>query len=736
MARNLTATAAGALALGLASSALAAAPDAPAPPAPGGNTLSEVVVTAQRREQSSQDVGIAISVLSGQQLALRGVKTISDLQYQTPGLEITPAFGSGQPNFRLRGVGFDDYASNNSSPVGVYIDEVAYPFPLQTTGQVFDLSRVEVLRGPQGTLYGRNTTGGAINFITNRPTSTYTAGLDADVGSYGYSRAEAFVSGPLTDTLRIRISGVTEHGGGFQQNRDTGQEIGDLDRSTGRVQLDWTPISRLDVLVEGTYGYDHSDGQGLYRFDSLGGVPADGNPYKTGWGASPAFASLIGIQTDAKPFKHNQNAGVDLHVGYDLGFARLTTITAYHILDRREYEDWDATSAADADEFYDTHAKVFSQEVRLNSQDHGPLKWMGGLYYDKEDLRDLFLSDLVDSDGFIASTSYAQHVSTIAGFGQVDYAVTSRLSVTGGLRVEHERRTLDDFVTTTLPLIGLGVDVPQVVQAYTQVTGKLEADYRLAPDQLVYASASRGVKSGGFSAYNTLVASQVQPFKPEVLYAYEGGYKSQFLDKTLRFNGDVFYYDYHDEQVQSAIFDPTFGAIGKIVNAPRSYIWGVEGEVEWKPLTQLEVHQGVSFKRGQYTDFQGLDIARSTAADAPVFDNRDGEDLGFPKWSLNGSASWTQPIGGGYKLVAETDYAYRDKLSPVLLGPTFNVSSYWLANATLTFSPNDGPWSIGLWGRNITGTRYDLTRNFFLSGIDIAAPGAPATFGARVSYRY
>jgi iron complex outermembrane receptor protein len=739
--RQLQATAVSALALGFATSAWAqaSAPPAPASPAtPSAGALSEVVVTAQRREQSVQDVGIAISVLTGQQLALRGVKTVTDLQYQTPGLEITPQFGSGQPGFRLRGVGFDDYASNNSSPVGVYIDEVAYPFPVQTTGQIFDLSRVEVLRGPQGTLYGRNTTGGAINFITNRPTSSYSAGFDADVGTYGYSRAEAFVSGPITDTLLFRISGVTEHGGGFQHNRDTGEEIGDLDRSTGRAQLEWKPTSRLDVRVEGDYGYDHSDGQGLYRFDNVGGAPADRNPYETGWGASPAFAQLIGIQTDTKPFKHNQNGGIDLHVDYDFGFAKFTNITGYHILDRREYEDWDATSAADADEFFDTHAKVFSDEARLSSQGHGPLKWVAGLYFSKEDLRDTFLSDFVDYPGLglIADTAYAQHAHTIAGFGQVDYRITERLSVTGGLRLEYERRSLDNF-STTVPNGPVFATLASENIDYTRLSGKAEADYRLTHATLLYASASHGVKSGGFTAVNTTNPNQLAPFKPESLWAYEAGVKSQFFDNTLRFNGDGFYYDYRDEQVQGAVFDSfSGGPIGKIVNAPKSHIWGLEGEVQWKPHPQLEITQSVSLKRGEFDDYQGLDVALSTAAKAPIYDNRDGEDLGFPKWSLNGSATWTQPIGGDYRLVAEADYSYRDKYVPVLLGAAYNVSDYWLANATLTFSPNDGPWSLGLWGRNITGTRYDYTRNFFLPGVDIAAPGAPATFGARVSYRY
>ena len=287
--------------------------------------------------------------------------------------------------------------------------------------------------------------------------------------------------------------------------------------------------------------------------------------------------------------------------------------------------------------------------------------------------------------------------------------------------------------------VGIGpfATLPAEDIAYTRLSGKAEADYRLARGVLAYASASHGVKSGGFTAYNTTNVDQLAPFKPESLWAYEGGVKSQLLDNTLRLNGDGFYYDYRDQQQQGAVYDDfSHGPIGKIVNVPKSHIWGVEGEAEWRPIAQLDLTQSVSLVRGEFDNYQGLDTTASEQAGAAVYDNRNGQDLGFPKWSLNGSASWTQPVFDDYQLIAEADYSYRDKTMPVLLGPLYNVASYWLANATLTFQPVGGRWSLGLYGRNITGSRYDLTRNFFLFGIDIAAPGAPATFGGRVSYRY
>ena len=694
--------------------------------------LPEVVVTAQRRPETAQKVPVAISVLRGSDLISRGVTNVNQLQYQTPGLEAVPAFGSGQPQFRLRGVGFDDYASNNASPVGVYVDEVAKPFPIQTQGLLFDLDRVEVLRGPQGTLYGRNTTGGAINFLTARSTETFSAGVDADYGSFGLFRAEGHISGPIGEGLSVRVAAATEQGGAFQRNRDDGRQLGDADRWGARGQVAYSGDA-IDLLVEGHYGRDRSDGAGLYLFDPLGTIPADTSRRATGWGASSRFASLLGIKADAKPFRDNETAGGHATLTVDFSDVKLTSVTAYEHFDRREYNDWDASALAYAGTYFDSNANIFSQEVRLASAGTGPARWIVGGYYSNERLRDHFDSDFQQSLGFLALTSYRQSARTIAGFGQLDFDLASRLTLTGGLRLEHEKRRLHDFETTTAPVIGLGVSGGRADQSYTELSGKLAANYHVSDASLIYLSASRGIKSGGFTAYNTLTPDQLAPFKPEILYAYEVGTKNELSGRRLRLNGAAFYYDYRRQQVQSAIFDPVYGAVGKIVNAPRSHIYGVEGELEWRPVAGLEIGQGLSWRKGKYDRFDDLDIAASTAAGHAVTVSRAGKDEGFPQWSYNGSASYRAGLGD-YTLTAQTDYAYHGTLDPVLLGPNFRVHDYWLVNAALTLAR--GPWSIGLYGRNLLNQHYDLTRNFFLGGIDIAAPGRPRSFGVRGRYSF
>src|SRR5712664_3121501 len=214
-----------------------------------GGGLEEVVVTAQRRTESAQSVGIALTVLTGSDLAGKAISHVDDLQNAVPSLQVEPAFGGGQPQYRIRGVGFLDYTSNNASPVGVSIDDVAFALPIQTQGQLFDIDRIEVLRGPQGTLYGRNTTGGQINFISNRPTAEAHAGITAEYGSHNEVNAEGYASGSIAEGLLGRLSVATEQGGEWQRNRDTGQRLGNKDKIAGRGQLEWKPVDAVDLRL-------------------------------------------------------------------------------------------------------------------------------------------------------------------------------------------------------------------------------------------------------------------------------------------------------------------------------------------------------------------------------------------------------------------------------------------------------------------------------------------------------
>lgn len=700
--------------------------------------LERVVVTAQRREETAQDVGVAISVLGGEKLADKGITQVNQLQNATPSLEIEPAFGGGQPQFRIRGVGFQDYASNNSPTVGIYLDEVAQPFPIGTQGLLFDLERVEVLRGPQGTLYGRNSTAGAVNFLVERPTSFFETGFNTRYGSYNAWDGEGYVSGPLTDNLRARLAVASSQGGGWQKHRDTGQSLGDRDRNAIRGQLEWDASERTHFRLLVSAYEDRSEANGLYLFNDFasqqhGLIPADRHRNRTGWSVRPEFARLVGEPGLKKPGRDNSGNTVTLHGSFDLGNSTLSSITSANRIKRRELNDWDASSAHESDVFFRSDAKVFSQELRLASNSDGPLDWLGGLYYSREKLDEKFFSDFNDLGwGFPGTrTTYTQDADTVGVFGQLGYQLNPRLKLIAGLRYEDESRELNDLVTANL---GTGQPFAEPLDRKTSLdefSGKLGLEFQAAPDTLLYASVSRGVKSGGFTAYNGSDPRRADPFKFESLIAYEVGFKSD-LSRTLRLNGSAFFYDYQDQQVLDAYLGPT-GVIGKITNAPKSEIYGLELELEWLPLSGLSITQALGYKEGKYRKFTALDVAATQASGYEIYRDLSGEDLNFPNLSYQGSVAYRWRAGG-LNLTAEADYSYRDAYNS-WLGKAYDLDGYWLANARLEFAPQGSPWAVAVWGRNIFNEKYDLTRNFFVNA-QVALAGEPATYGLQVKYSY
>jgi iron complex outermembrane receptor protein len=637
----------------------------PAVSASDAGGLEEIVVTAQRREESAQSVGIAMSVLSGQSLADKSIVYINDLQNAVPSLQVEPAFGSSQPQFRLRGVGFIDYTSNNTSPVGVSLDGVAFALPIQTQGQLFDIDRVEVLRGPQGTLYGRNTTGGEINFISNRPTADTHAGFSLEYGSHNEVNADGFVSGAIADGLTGRLSVATEQGGAWQRNRVTGQSLGDKDKVAVRGQLQWEPAEAFNFRLGVHWAQDKSDEQGLYLLlpfkpgaPGAPTIPADTSRYVTGWALNPAFAKIIGISADSKPGLNNSNNGVDLTANIDFGAAKLTSITAYNKLIRREYGDWDATEFDDSDEYLNSDFNVFSQELRLASTAKGPLQWVAGVFYSNEDLHENFDSDLTDRLGGIALTTYEQVANSVGVFAQGSYQITDSFKATLGVREDHETRELKGLNTSFLPGVpsftggALGGSITSNLPS-----GKFELDYTPIAGTLIYGSISRGVKSGGFTAHNTLSAPAADPFEPEKLTAYEVGAKSD-LTRTLRLDAAVFYYRYRDQQILGKVFDDAVqDYIGRFANA-NSRISGGEVELEWRPTAAFSVSQYAGFTEGYYT-------SKLLNSDVPPVDYN-GRPESFPKWSYGGDISYSWNFGA-YSLTAESNYSFHDTYSQFFL---------------------------------------------------------------------
>ncbi|MEM8987980.1 MAG: TonB-dependent receptor [Pseudomonadota bacterium] len=736
----------------LASGVAAIAP-ANAQTAAGASSLDVITVTAQRREESAQDVGLALTVLSGDDLIKRGVSVVNTLEYFTPNLEIESQFGSAQASFSIRGVGFRDYATNNTPTVGVYVDDVAYPVPVMTQGVLFDVDRVEVLRGPQGTLYGRNTTGGAIKIITKRPTNDFEAGFTTEYGRFEAFSGEGYVSGPLSDNIRARLSAATKQGGSWQINRETGEELGDQDIFSVRGQLEADVTDKLSALLSINGFQDQSDGLGLRAFRSPSFGPSEPHTGRfTSWGPSGEFATAFGLAADQKPFKDNEGIGGSLTLEYSFGPAELTYIGAYQDLDRREYNDYDASTLGAASAFFESDVQVMSHEARLQSTTDSPFQWIAGLYYAEEELDEIYRSDFVEDgiNGLAVFTPYSQEVETIGVFAQADYQITPLLKLIAGARYEDEERDLMDLGTFVTNVAFADVNfannstdgtLEDRSQSLSEVTWKAGVEATPTDDLLLFATVSKGIKSGGFTTYNTLNPSFVDPFDEEELLAYEIGFKSEFADGKVRLNGAAFYYDYDNQQVQSAEFAEilVFGIavpIGRIVNAEESEIYGGELELAWIPVRGLEITQSFAYKEGEFEDFVDLDIAASSIAGTAVSVDRTGQSLGFPEITYQGSISYTAPVDGGFYWSGLLDYSYRDETTPPLLGSDYTVDDYWLINGQVAFGAENGRWEAAIWGRNILDEEYDEVRNFFTPGFDVAAPGLPRTYGVRLSVKY
>lgn len=729
--------------------------------APVTDKVEKVVVTAQRRPQQAQGIGIALTPVTGDTLRKQGINTVNGLENITPSLEIENQFGSGQPSFTIRGLGFRDYATNNTPTVGIYVDEVAYPIPVMTQGVLYDVQRVEVLRGPQGTLYGRNTTGGAVNIISNKPSPEFGGGFQVEYGRFDEARAEGFLNAPITDGISTRLSIATHQGGAWQVNRETGEELGDADKLAGRAQVDFDLGEGLDLLLN-VHGYrDQSDGVGKQLFVNFAGnalaAPAARHTGRTtSWGTDPLFAADIGIAPGDKPFRDNEGFGFSATANAALGFGTLTYIGAFEHIDRREYNDFDGLTEGYADVFFVSDADVQTHELRLRSNDEGPFQWIVGAYYSTEDLAESYNSGFAASfgPGFeTVRTPYNQEVETLSFFGQAEYKLTTDLNAVFGLRWEEEERDLFNLGTFIEPAPFTGLNLGTCTIPFTpatctsdflsrslstdEVTGKAALEYQVTEDALLYASVSRGIKSGGFTAYNTLNPAAVDPFTPEELWAYEVGFKSDWADDTVRLNGAVFYYDYTDQQVQSAVATPVAAPapndltlVGKIVNAPKSEVYGGELELIWKAAPELTITQALGYKHGEFKEF--IDV--SFVYPFPPLD-RAGQDIGFPELSYSGGLTYERDTPLGFAYTAHIDYSFRDEQSFPLLGPAFTLDSYWLANAYLAFKPDGWNWEFALWGRNIFDEDYEETRNTFVAGStdDFAVQGQPATYGVRVA---
>lgn len=717
--------------------------------------IEEIVVTAQRRSQSVQDVPIAISALSGEQLSEAGVRDPRDLTLLVPSLSMQAGTAASTTSLFIRGVGIGDFNSNTTGAVGVYVDDVFLGANAGKLFNVFDSDGIEVLKGPQGTLYGRNTTGGAIRFSSRKPTDTLSGDFSAHYGRFNEVRLEGGVGGPIVeDLLKVRVSGLYHRNDGSTFNRITGNRVNDLDLWASRLVADFTPspdaLIRLIVHGGSSRGgarqFQHR-GQGV---DFLGGpsLLPDGTP-ADGFGYADNDGNPYAGDYDIEGKERIDVFGASLTGQFTLGAVQLTSITAYEQVNRSTLEDTDASPNQVITAYYQDRPRQFSQEVRLQSVGENAFNWIVGGFYFHDKLKTDSAFDLLRGlrdpaaplGGFDPVNSlgllrypYTQTTNSYAIFGQGDYKLTDRLTATIGLRYSHDRirmqfASLFDALGTVVPVKDYSnVTVPLLdfddTEAFNDLSWRAALNYNTG-DTLLYASFSKGYNSGGFAGGASTDPAQVQPFRSENLYAYEVGIKTDLLDRKLRFNASAFHYDYRDLQV--FVFDLTGPVpVQRKLNAGNGRIFGLEAEITARPAPNLELFSAITLMDTEYRNFAalgGTSFSGNRLVNAPSFAGTAGIRLTVP---LNNGSELRVNVDGNY---VSSIFLFPDN------APQNRVKGYGLLNSRLAWSSPNGRFEVAIWGKNLTNKSY-ITAIAPVITQDQLNFNEPRTYGVQFSARF
>lgn len=688
----------------------------------GGNQLQEIVVTAQRHRQNFNDVGISGSVFSSRQIADSGFRKLNDIADQTPNVQIKDTLANSIPNVTIRGIGLNDYAVNNNPAVGIYVDGVYLVSPAMLTFGLFDLKRIEVLKGPQGDLYGRNTTGGAINFISNKPSRVTDVEMQTGYGNYDSWHFEGAVGGALSKTLTGRFAMQTvQRDSGWQTNYVTGGRVGKIHRTAARLQLDWKPTSSLNLLWNLHGGYDGSDVSliKVVNVTTTLGSQYAADPYVSG--------------ASNHPHMQLKSLGSSLTATWTVNKRlSLTSISAYDHFTRLHVEDRDGTILKELDGTFKNHIDQYSQEVRMTYL--GPsLVLIGGVFYSQDLVRDVdsydsgHLLSLLGLSGFqTIGNQYRQRTETGAAYVHSEWTFAPKWTLVTGARFTDVHKTFGG-ATTFLIANGVRADVfPPVSRAYSShdFSGKIGLNYKVLPGTLLYTSVSRGFKSGGFQGQLAFDPSVLTPFKDETLLAYELGAKSRLLHNSLQVNTSVFDYEYHRAQFYGPLFNSPLGVLFGITNVGNARVQGVEADAWWHPTARLGIHVGVGGLRTRI--IKSVVPGVTTGSPLPNAPKLTGDFLVRYRWPVGHSLLADVILSGHY----QGNLAFDIVRNP----PEALAGGYFLADGQLGVATADGHWRVWLWGKNLLNKLYETQALFSSVGWGYSY-GAPRTYGIDVSWK-
>jgi iron complex outermembrane receptor protein len=735
----------------------AVAPTEASRPDDGG--LSDIVVTARRFAENLQDTPVSVTALGGDDLREASISNLTDLQTRTPGLQVAPPpNGALSAIISIRGILSNEIAPNYDPSVGIYVDGV---YVGNTVGALIDnfvdINRVEVLRGPQGTLYGRNTTGGAYNIYTEVPTARLGGELTAGVGNYDRRSLSGVLNLPLGQggaALRLVGSFLDDDGYG----RDVGNDRPLADRNIrilrGTLRVPLGP--RTELLVRADWQKARSGGSivnpvllvpggaahvtlALERFGLAGLTPAGLAAALDIWNADAA-GDRFTTQYILPDFTRTQGWGGSVTITHDLGFANLKSISAYRELESAVDYDF-APLALIAHPSERTRIHQLSQEFQLDGTVlDGRLRYVAGLFYYRQTYTDTAAIQLIPALGAIPTTFFNDNgrTSSAAGYGQATFALTPNLNITAGLRYtsEHKRLAVANFngASCGLPpsLLTGGVCLLDRSLSFDDFSHTFGVDWRPTRGLMLYARRSRAFKSGGLPQRLTLDPQSAATFLPETVVTYELGLKSELSGNRLRFNAALYSSDYTN--IQRSVVVPGFAGgppTSVVQNAASARIQGFELEAAAIPVRNLELAASVAYTDANYRQFRD-GLGRDLSGQA--FQNQ-------PKWTYSLTGAFNQPTSFGAAR-AELNWYWRSSadLFPNGAAPAIYriAPSYGLLNGRLSVTLDSPNIELALWARNLLDRHY-INLVFDLSdslGTVISSPGAPRTFGVEARLRF
>jgi outer membrane receptor protein involved in Fe transport len=739
--------------------------------------LAEVIVTAEKRTERLADVPLSITAATGDQLIKQGVNDPADLEKVVPGFTYRLS-QNGTPVFQIRGVGFYDEQVAVAPAVTIYIDQVPLPYGRMTEGASLDLERVEVLKGPQGTLFGQNSTGGAVNYIAAKPTSSFAAGGDLAYGRFNEVDVGGFVSGPVATGLNARLAVRSKTRDDWQVSNTRNDTIGKRNFQAARLLLDWHPIDTLSVELNMNGWLDKSDTQ---MGQARAYLPVSGAPPETPVTLQSATdlinypyltrdSNRIADWNADRDFRRNDRfyqfaARVDYEATSNL---RLVSISSYSNLRVAAPVDADATPFSVL--FVDQRGSIksFSQELRLEGS-LARLDWMVGGNYQKDQTREIQYTTIDGSNSQAPTPSGTfihfdginltnnEDIRDRAGFASLTYKLTDTLSVQGAGRYTSENLDFNGCMADGGGPLGFRIAFPPgippggclTLQANGQsglyttsldqnnVSWRGSVSWKITPDALLYANVTKGFKSGSFGTLPAVSYLQFKPVSQESVIAYETGFKATVAQHKLDISGAAFYYDYADKQIQGYVLVPPFGNLPYLVNIPKSRVAGAELDLTVLPLHGLRWTLGASYLASKVlgTALVGSPFGETVNAGGEAFP-------ATPKWQLQSDleydfpvrTDWTGFVGANYSYRPATVAAFGSKTGPAGTGDLFDIRAYGLLGIRAGVEIADR-YRIQLYGENVTDTQYWNNVTHIYDTVD-RVTGFPLTYGLRLSARF